>query len=201
MAASDGHHLLLIGTAPGASPLPVLSAAAVMALAMMSPLALPGVWTVAGASRWWRAGRAVVWFFVASAAGWVVAILPLAVIAGVLAGWLGATTAGVALLVGCAALSLLPGRAIWARACDRPARLRDRGRLADADCARFGVLTVLRDLPLCGPPMLAMLVAPGGLVLMAAIGGLTLVDRIIQGRAALLVAGGYVAIAAAVLLV
>ena len=93
VAASDGHHFLLIGTAPGASPLPVLSAAAVMALAMMSPLALPGVRTVAGASRWWRAGRAVVWFFVAFAAGWVVAIVPLAVIAGVLAGWLGAATA------------------------------------------------------------------------------------------------------------
>ena len=60
---------------------------------------------------------------------------------------------------------------------------------------------MLRGLPLCGPPMLAMLVAPGGLVLMAAIGGLALVDRIIQGRAALLVAGGYAAIAAAVLLV
>ena len=197
-AVPAGHHQTLAAVGAGSSVLPALLATSVMALAMMSPLAIPGVRSVAAGSRWWRAGRAALWFFLAFSLGWILATLPLAVIGGVLTGWLGATAAGVLLLAACAALLFLPRRRLSVH--DRIGRLRDRGWAADADCVRVGLLSAVRGLPLCGPPMLAMLVAPGGLLSMAAISGLTLLDRITEGRRPLLVAGGYAATAAAVLL-
>jgi len=195
---SAAHHQALAVVGSGVSVLPALLSASVMALAMMSPLAIPGVRAVAARSRWWRAGRAALWFFLAFSLGWVLATMPLAVIGGVLGGWLGPTTAALLLLAGCAALLFVPGRRRAEH--DRIGRLRDRGWAADADCARTGLLSVVRGLPLCGPPMLAMVVAPGGLVTMAMIGGLTLLDRITEGRRPLLLLGGYAATAATVVL-
>ncbi len=193
-----GHHETLAAIGAGTTVLPSLLATSVMALAMMSPLAIPGVRAVAAGSRWWRAGRAALWFFLAFSVGWILATIPLAVIGGVLTGWLGAQAAAVLLLVACAAVLFVPGRRLVTH--DRIGRLRDRGWSADADCARAGLVSAVRGLPLCGPPMLAMLVVPGGLVTMAAISGLTLLDRITEGRRPLLVAGGYAATAAAILL-
>jgi len=165
---------------------------AAMTVAMMGPLSVPGVRTVAFTSLWWRAGRASLWFFAAFIATWTVIAACLATIASTLDGVLGtaATAAGVLVLF-CALAELDPGRAVRMKSCDRPMRLRGNGFDADVDCLRFGLLSAGRGVRLCALPMLAMLALPGSLLLMALLTGLTVADRVTEGRRWLLLAALY----------
>lgn len=172
-----------------------------MTLAMMAPLAVPGVRTVAFTSLWWRAGRAVLWFFGAFGLTWAVMAIVLAPFAAALGGALGspATAAGV-LLLACAVAEFDPRRGDLSRSCDRPMRLRAIGSDADVDCVRFGALTACRGVRLCALPMIAMLALPSSLLVMALVTGLSVTDRITLGRRRLVIAAGY-AVLGAVLLI
>jgi len=174
---------------------------AVMTMAMMAPLAIPGVRTVAFTSLWWRAGRAALWFFAGFMLTWTVFAIVLAPFAETLSGLLGApaTAAGVVLLV-CAAAEFDPRRGDLTRSCDRPTRLRANGFDADVDCARFGVLSACRGVRLCGLPMLAMLALPSSLLLMAFITAISLTDRITQGRHRFAISACWAALGAVLLI-
>jgi len=174
---------------------------ALMTTAMMAPLAIPGVRTVAFTSLWWRAGRAALWFFAGFILTWTVIAIVLAPFAETLGGLLGApaTAAGVVLLL-CAVAEFDPRRDDLARSCDRPTRLRANGFDADVDCARFGILSACRGVRLCGLPMLAMLALPSSLLLMALITAVSLTDRITQSRHRVAVSACWTAIGAVLLI-
>ena len=86
-----------------------LAMVALMTVAMMAPLAIPGVRTVAFTSAWWRAGRASLWFFAAFIVTWTVLAVCLAPVAELLAGVLGsaAVAAGI-LTAACATRRVRP---------------------------------------------------------------------------------------------
>lgn len=159
-----------------------LAMVAVMTVAMMAPLSIAGVRTVAATSLWWRAGRAVTWYFVTFIAAWTVIAICLAPIATALAGLFGSpdTAAGI-LVLACAIAQFDPHRADLTKSCDRPMRLRANGSDANVDCARFGLLTAARGVRLCALPMLAMLAVPASLVVMAVLTALSVADRVTQG--------------------
>jgi len=170
----------------------------VMTVAMMAPLAIPGVRTVAFTSPWWRAGRAALWFFVGYLAAWTGLAVCLAPIAETLAGVLGSPALAAAILVlACAIAQFDPRRTDLSRSCDRPMRLRGTGPDANVDCARFGVLTAARGARLCALPMLAMLAVPSSLLVMAALTALSVSDRVTQGSRRLVIAVLYVILAGA----
>ena len=185
-SAGTGHSGHGIFTATG------IAMVAAMTAAMMGPLSIGGVRTVAFTSPWWRAGRAAGIFFVTFVAAWTVIALCLATVASMLDGVLGsAATAAGALVLVCALAEFDPGRAVRMASCDRPMRLRGNGFDADVDCARFGLLSAARGVRLCALPMLAMLAMPGSLPVMAVLTGLTVTDRITEGRRRLLLAALY----------
>ena len=101
---------------------------------------------------------------------------------------------------GCAALLLCRARDLGAMPATGSAGCATAGGAPTRTAPGSGLLSVLRGLPLCGPPMLAMLVAPGGLVTDGGDRRIDALDRITEGRRPLLVAGGYAATAATVLL-
>lgn len=173
---------------------------ALMTVAMMAPLAVPGVRTVAFSSARWRAGRASLWFFVAYLATWVVLSVCLAPIAEMLAGVLGSPTLAAGILaVACALAEFDPRRANLTRACDRPIALRS-GPDANVDSARFGLLTAGRGLRLCVLPMLTMLAVPSSLLVMALVTALSVTDRVTQGYRRLLIAVSYLILAGVLLM-
>ena len=172
---------------------------AVMTTAMMAPLAVPGVRTVAGNSLWWRAGRAVAWFLAFFLLTWTVIAVCLAPVAQTLGGLLGSPSLACAVLTAaCAAAVADPGRAAAMQACDQPMRLRDKGTDANADCARFGIRCAYRGLRVCALPMAAMLALPSSLLVMAALTAVTVTDRVTQGRHRWTIAGLYLLLAGAV---
>ncbi len=177
-----------------------LSMVAMMTVAMMAPLGIPGVRTTAFTSPWWRAGRAAAWFFTAYIATWIVFAVCLAPIAEMLAGVLGSATLAAAILsLACAVAQLDPHRTGLSRSCDRPMRLRG-GTEANSDCARFGLLTASRGVRLCALPMLAMLAVPSSLLVMAVLTVLSVTDRVTQGSRRLPIAASYVVLAAVLLM-
>jgi hypothetical protein len=177
-----------------------LAMVAVMTVAMMAPLAIPGVRTTAFTSPWWRAGRASVVFFTAYIATWVVFAICLAPVAETLTGVLGSAelAAGV-LSLACALAQLDPRRTDLSRSCDRPTRLRG-GADANTDCARFGLLTAGRGFRLCALPMLAMLAVPSSLLVMALLTAVAVTDRVTQGSRRLPIAAAYVILAGVLLM-
>ena len=181
----------------------------VMTSAMMALHAIPGTRTAVFTSGWWRAGRSATEFVVGFLASWAL----LAVLLAPVGGWassLGATSPASAgdsapavttALVVCAVLTLGPARRRQMLTCDRPMRLRSRGSEPAMDCLRFGAKSALRGWPICGGPMLAMLVAPGNLLVMAVTTALALADRVTEGRYRWVVAAGYLGFAGCLVLV
>ena len=177
-----------------------LAMVALMTVAMMAPLAIPGVRTVAFTSAWWRAGRASLWFFAAFIVTWTVLAVCLAPVAELLAGVVGSATVAAGILTAaCGLADFDPRRTQLARACDRPMRLRG-GPDANSDCARFGLLTAIRGLRLCALPMLAMLAVPSSLLVMALLTALSVTDRVTQGSRRLPIAGAYLVLAGVLLM-
>ena len=177
-----------------------LTMVALMTIAMMAPLAIPGVRTVAFASARWRAGRAGLWFVTAYLATWTVLAVCLAPIAETLAGVLGsaALAAGI-LTVACAIAELDPRHTRWTEACEPPLRLRD-GPDANTDCARFGLLTACCGFRVCALPMLAMLAVPSSLPVMALLTALSVADRFTLGARRVPIAAAYLLLAGVLLM-
>jgi hypothetical protein len=174
---------------------------ALMSLAMMGPLAIPGVRYVAANSLWWRAGTATWWFFGTFIATWTVIAACLQPFAELLAGVVGSASKAAGLLtLACAIAQLDRRRAVRSSACDSPMRLRARGSDAYTDCARFGLLCGARGFRLCALPMLAMLAVPTNLLVMALLTAFTVADRVTQGRRRLLIAALYTGLGALLLL-
>jgi Predicted metal-binding integral membrane protein (DUF2182) len=181
----------------------------IMTIAMMALHAIPGTRSAVFTSGWWRAGRSATEFITGFLASWALLAVLLAPVAGWAASFGAASPASVAgtapalavALVICALLTVGPARRRQMLSCDRPMRLRSRGSEPAMDCLRFGARSALRGWPLCGGPMLAMLVAPGNLLVMSVTTALALADRVSEGRYRWFVAAGYVSFAAALVLV
>jgi hypothetical protein len=168
-----------------------------MSVAMMGPLAIPGVRYVGANSLWWRAGRATCWFFGAFIATWVVFAVCLQPFAELLDGVVGsASTAAGLLSLACALAQLGPERAGRSSSCDRPMRLRAIRSDANTDCARYGLLCAARAFRLCALPMLTMLALPAGLLVMALLTVFSVADRVTQGRRRILIAAFYAGLGA-----
>ena len=193
----------LLGTHPGHGSIFTLAGMAMLALmtvAMMAPMAIPGVRTIAAISAWWRTGRASSWFFAAFIATWTVLAVCLAPVVELLAGVLGSATLAAGILTAvCALAEFDPRRSQLTRACE-PLRLRG-GSMVNSDWARFGVLTAGRGVRLCALPMLAMLTAPASLPVMAVLTVLSVADRATDGARRLPIAAGYLVLAAVLLVV
>jgi hypothetical protein len=178
-----------------------LAMVALMSVAMMGPLAVPGVRYVVSNSLWWRAGRAGLWFFGAFITTWAVIALCLQPVAELLAGVFGSASVAAGLLaLVCALAQLDPRRAGRSATCDSPMRLRARGSDANTDCARFGLLCAARGFRLCALPMLAMFALPASLLVMASLTAFTVTDRVTQGRRRILIATLYTGLGVLLLL-
>lgn len=102
-----------------------LAMVALMTVAMMAPLAIPGVRTVSSASPCQRTGRSLLWFFGTYLATWTVFAVCLAPVAEMLGGVLGSAARAAGLLtLACAVVQFDPRRTVQGRACDRPMRTR-----------------------------------------------------------------------------
>jgi len=175
-----------------------LGTVAVMTVATMAPLAIPVARTVAFASPWWRARRAVVLAFAAFAGTWIALASVLHLPAELLraAAWPGDILGGLLVAGVAAGAALDPARRRRLRNCARPSAMRD-GPGADHDCARAGARAALACARLCWPAMLAMLMVPGSWWPMAALSAAGLAERATAPRARALAPVAYVATAAA----
>ena len=163
---------------------------AVMTVAMMGPLAVPGARTVARRLPS-RCGAALLGHFAAFVVTWTVIALCLATVAETLAGVLGSAVvaAGVLTLM-CAAVQFDPRRGSALRACDRPSQRADpSGPVVES--ARFGMSRAASGFRPCALPMLAMLALPGSLPFMAMLTVLVVADRFAEGRHRLVIAALY----------
>ena len=171
---------------------------AVMTVAMMGPLAVPGARTVARRLPS-RCGAALLGHFAAFVLTWTVIALCLATVAETLAGFLGSAVvaAGVLTLM-CAAVQFDPRRGSALRACDRPSQRADpSGPVVES--ARFGMSCAASGFRLCALPMLAMLALPGSLSFMAVLTILVVADRMTEGRHRWVIAPLYAAFGIALL--
>jgi hypothetical protein len=172
-----------------------------MALATMGLFAVPLVRTVASASPWWRAQRAVAIAFASFVGTWAVVALGMHVAVELLTVVVLPTDVlAAAAAAGGAALVFRPGRAREVVRCGKPVAIRGHGRPADADCARAGLVAALWCARLCAPGMVAMLAAPDRLWLMAALTAVALGERVWAPRGRVAVAAGYAVVSVAALL-
>jgi hypothetical protein len=81
------------------------------------------------------------------------------------------------LLFGAAVLQVTPWRGRLAVLCHWPLPLRFKGRDADVDCARYGVVAAWRCVRSCALSMAACLVSPHTLWLMVALTVVAVVER------------------------
>lgn len=174
---------------------------AVMCVAMMGLLAIPGVRYVAANSPWWRTGRSICWFFGAFLAMWTVIAVCLQPLADLLAGVIGSASVAAGLLsLACALAQLDPRRAARTSNCDCSIPLRANGSDASTDSARFGLLCAARGFWLCALPMLTMLALPASLLVMALLTAFTVIDRFTAGHRRYLVAALYSGLGAMLLI-
>ena len=179
--SSTGSSIAGHGAHGGVFTAPGMAMVAVMTVAMMGPLAVPGARTVARRLPS-RCGAALLRHFAAFVVTWTVIALCLATVAETLAGLLGSAVvaAGVLTLM-CAAAQFDPRRGSALRACDRPSQRADpSGPVVES--ARFGMSCAASGFRLCALPMLAMLALPGSLSFMAALTILVVADRMTEGR-------------------
>lgn len=172
--------------------------AMLMAVAAMAPFSLPLVRLVATGTPWWLAGRAAGGAFATFAATWAVMALALHGVAEAI-GLVAPATAVAALLTGlCAVGSFRQSRSDRLLRCV-PTWIPSRRRSPVHDGARRGLLAGLRCGELCLASMLAMLLVPQRLGVMAALCAVGLAERAWTPRRRVYVAAAYAAIGAAIL--
>jgi hypothetical protein len=171
-----------------------------MAVASMGLFAVPLVRTVASASPWWRAQRAVAIAFTTFVGTWAVVALGMHAAVELLAVVLPANVLAAVAAASGAALVFRPGRARRVVRCGKPVAIRGHGRPADADCVRTGLVAALWCARLCAPAMVAMLAAPDRLWLMAGLTAVGLGERAWAPRGREVVAAGYAVVSVTALL-
>ncbi len=152
-------------------------ATAVMVAAMMLPLALANVRHVALSSLWRRRHRAMAAFLVGFLCCWVVAQTVIQGTLGLLTPLLGWT-----LVVGLATVTTVlwevsPGKKRRLRRCGLTVSLAPRGWWADADCARYGLITGLSCVTTCWAMMAVVAAFSHSVLVMAAVCGAQVNDR------------------------
>jgi predicted metal-binding membrane protein len=159
----------------------LLGGSALMVVAMMAPLAIPGSRHVAFASYWHRRYRAQAMFLVGYLGVWTVVAAALTVIAIVASAMAGTTTvlAAATVLAGSVQLSGEKRRAL--RRCRRTFPLAPLGWRADRDCIRYGVDFVASCIVTCIGAMAIAAAAGHGVVAMAVLAGLQLRERYVAG--------------------
>lgn len=150
---------------------------AVMAVAMMAPLTLPGVRHVARSSLWRRRHAAIAEFLAGYLAVWMLAMLAIAAAVSAGASVGGWAAAGAVAAVAAALWELAPARARHLRRCERTAPLAPRGWRADADCAGFGARAGVSCVGTCWALMAACVAVPHSLPVMAVLFGVQLSAR------------------------
>ncbi len=188
-------HTHTISTASG------LLVIAVMTVAMMGPLTIPGARAVASPVSGHGHGPffGAVSFCATFLGVWIVIAICLQPVAATVTGVVGSVDVGAALLLAiCAAGQFDPRRRDPIRGSGEQPTTGDGARDALV-AARSGGSAAIGDIRFCGLPMLAMLAVPGSLPAMAAITALTVLDRAI-GRSRSGVAAGYLVLAGALFL-
>ena len=174
-----GHHGHAAGVAGPVEYLaPLLGGSAVMVLAMMAPLAIPGARHVAYTSFWNRRHRAQAMFLAGYLAVWtgVGATLTLAAVGAT--SILGPTPVLAVATTFAASWQLTKAKQRALRRCRRTVSLTPYGWRADVDCLRFGVATATTCVATCCGVM-ALAAASGHLVVvLALLAGLQLRERI-----------------------
>jgi predicted metal-binding membrane protein len=188
-AVSDPARLL--GGAHAHAPLDVVAHPAVMAVAMMVPLALPSARYVGESSLWRRRHRSIALFLASYVAAWTAAGAVLTAVAGIASPAPRRAVVGVAFGVA-VAHQLSAGQLARLRSCQRTFPLAPEGRDADLDCLRFGTEVGRACIASCWAAMAAA-TAAHGVVAMAAVLAISLDERRtwrltrgVQVRAALL---------------
>jgi predicted metal-binding membrane protein len=185
-ASHAGHH----GHAPSAGPGALAMAA--MVVAMMLPMAIPGIRHAASSSRE-RRQRAVTGYVMGYLAVWLLAMPAIAAgwtRAASLAGW----TAAAAGTVAFAALwEALPLRHRLAHRCRRTVPLARHGWRADADCARYGATSGVACVGTCWALMAACVAFAHSLPVMVVLFGVQMAGR--YGRSAPALAAAAVLVA------
>jgi predicted metal-binding integral membrane protein DUF2182 len=153
----------------------------VMVVAMMVPLTLPATRTVAFNSLWRRRHRAVAIFLLGYTASWVGLGAGMLLTRGIGEAWSGVAWHGSSVVVasallGAAAWELTPWKRRALRAAHRTMPLAPRGGRANRDCLVWGLVTARRCAASCWPVMLTMTLTHE-VGVMAALTGVSLVDR------------------------
>ena len=174
---------------------------ALMVVAMMVPLSLTTVRHVAMSSPWRRRHRAAAGFLAAFVGVWVAAGAVVVAATGAALTGLGPAVTVVAAFVLAAVWQVTPAKQRWLRRCQRTVPLAPHGWRADRDCARFGAMSGWSCVMSCWALMAATVAAAHSVVVMAALFGVQVSERV-QRRpdfrmSAVLVAGlGAVVVAA-----
>lgn len=147
----------------------LVGGAVLMAVAMMVPLALSPLRHVVRASFWARRHRAMALFLAGHAGLWAVVGLALGVGSELLASGIGRPAAVAGLFAGAAAWQLGPGKRRSLVRCALTIPLAPRGRAADRDCVRYGVLVATSCIRSCWVLMAAVAATGHALVPMLAV--------------------------------
>lgn len=171
-AAHPGHHG---HHGPAPSPGPGAFATLAMIIAMMLPLAIPGIRHVAVSSA--RRHRATACFLAGYLAVWMLIMLAITgawTFAESLAGWTAAAVGAVAVAV---LWEVLPARQRHARRCDRTVPLARGGWRAHADCVRFGATSGVACAGTCWALMAICVAFAHSLPVMAVLFGVQMSGR------------------------
>jgi hypothetical protein len=171
-SGSAGHHH------HAGAALPDAAHTTAMVVATMGLLAVPGARSVAARRAWWCGRSAVVLYVGVFLTTWVAVAFVLGLAAPALTAVLPSGAATAAVLTGAALAHCHPRRSRWVQECAQSIRIRARGPGGLRDAMRYGVLSAGRCARVCALPMSAMLLAPG-LLVMAAVAALTLLERMI----------------------
>lgn len=152
-------------------------ATAVMVAAMMLPLVLANVCHVALSSLWRRRHRAMAAFLIGFLCCWVVAQTVIQGTIGFLTPSLGWTFVAGLATVTAVSWGVSPGRKRRLRRCGLTVPLAPRGWRADADCARYGVITGLSCVTMCWALMAAVAAFSHNVLIMAVVFGVQVSDR------------------------
>lgn len=173
-------HSHALGATSGRSGLAVLTAWAVMAVAMMVPLTLPTVRHVALSSFWSRRHRAAAAFLAGYLCVWLTAGAVLVAAVTAFASLAGETFTVMASFTAATAWQLSPRRQRALRRCARTVPLAPRGWHADRDCALFGVSVGRTCVTTCWALMVATVAAAHTLEIMGAFFALQLHERSVR---------------------
>ena len=152
-------------------------ATAVMVAAMMLPLTIPNVRHVALSSLWRRRHRAMAAFLVGFLCVWVAVQTVIQGTLGFLTPSLGWTLVAGLATVTAVLWGVSPGRKRRLRRCGLTVPLAPRGWRADADCARYGVITGLSCVTTCWALMAAIAAFSHSILFMTAVFSVQLSDR------------------------